>query len=187
MTPSQLTLSVFTENNPGLLHRVTSVFTRRGLNIENLTVSPSELPGLHRYTIQVQMDIEAARLLGLQLEKQVEVLKVLIHEAYDVVERDLAMYKMPAEAWADHAFRVLITEKQVTVLEQHPEYSVLEKTGSIQETTALFESLLPFGILEFVRSGSVALTRPMDTLNMFVKEIDQLRDVAAHMMNNKEA
>ncbi len=179
MSDGMMTLSVFTENHPGLLHRVTSIFTRRSLNIESLTVSPSEVPGLHRFTILVNVDRQEAQRIALQLEKQVDVLKAFVHGESEVVHRDLALYKVEASAWESDAFRELLFARDVVVLEQQQAYTVLEKTGSQAETTSLFYELEPFGVLEFVRSGNVALTRPMKTLFEHIADIEELQRAAA--------
>jgi acetolactate synthase-1/3 small subunit len=178
MSESSITISVFTENHPGLLHRVTSVFTRRNINIESLTVSPSEVPGLHRFTIVVNIPLDQANRIALQIEKQIDVLKAFVHEQHEVVHRDLALYKMAASAWESDAFRELLFVHDVQVLEQQPDYTVLEKTGSQADTTALLALLEPFGVLEFVRSGNVALTRPMRTLSEFIADIEALQKLA---------
>lgn len=178
MSEPSITISVFTENTPGLLHRVTSVFTRRNINIESLTVSPSEVPGLHRFTIVVNIELALAHRIALQIEKQIDVLKAFVHEQHEVVHRDLALYKMSAAAWESDAFRELLFVHDVQVLEQQNDYTVLEKTGSQADTTALLALLEPFGVLEFVRSGNVALTRPMRTLSEFIADIEALQQLA---------
>jgi acetolactate synthase-1/3 small subunit len=82
MSASLITFTVFTENHVGLLLRVTSVFTRRGINIERLEVSASPLPGIHRFTIDVSVPPDEADRLALQLEKQVEVIRAYAHDAH---------------------------------------------------------------------------------------------------------
>jgi acetolactate synthase-1/3 small subunit len=169
------TLSVFTENHTGLLSRVTSVFTRRNINIESLTVSASELPGVHRFTIVVAVSPAMAAQLVLQLEKQVEVLKAFVHDDDDVVARDLALYKIDGAARLLPGFATVVETHRARVLEQEPAYVVVEKTGTQAETTALLAALQPYGVLEFVRSGRVALTRPMRKLVEFIAALEATR------------
>lgn len=177
-TPPWLTLSVFTENHTGLLARVASVFTRRGVNIESLTVSASEVPGVHRFTIVVAAPRPMADQLVLQLEKQVEVIKAFVHADNDVIARDLALYKIEAGARLLPGFAGVLEAHGARVLEQEPAFLVVEKTGTQAETSALLAALHPYGVLEFVRSGRVALTRPMRKLVEFLAEFDEIRRAA---------
>jgi acetolactate synthase-1/3 small subunit len=170
------TLSVFTENRVGLLHRVTSVFTRRNLNIESLTVSESELPGVHRFTIVASLTRAEADKLAGQLDRQVEVLKALVHDAADVIHRELVLFKLaPTE---DPALAALVAAHGARELPGGADFRVVEKTGSPEEVAALRAALAPFGVLELVRSGSVALTRPMKTLAAFLDELEEARRAA---------
>lgn len=166
-----ITISVFTENHVGLLQRVTSVFTRRAINIESLTVSESELPGVHRFTIAVALPRERAEKVALQLERQVEVIKAFVHEEHEVIHRDIALYKLPASARFDPAFHTLVRTQDARVLEENDQFVVLEQTGTQDDTAAFLSALAPWGVLEFVRSGRVAMTRPMKTLHEVLQEL----------------
>lgn len=172
------TLSVFTENRVGLLHRVTSVFTRRNLNIESLTVSESEVRGIHRFTIVSSLTRDEADKLAAQLEKQVEVLKALVHDDDDVIRRDLALYKLPA-ASGDDPRLVRALAEGARVVERTSAFVVLEKTGTSEELSALFAALGPDEVLEFVRSGQVAMTRPMKRLSSYLAELELAREAGA--------
>jgi acetolactate synthase-1/3 small subunit len=166
-----ITISVFTENHVGLLQRVTSIFTRRSVNIESLTVSQSEIPGIHRFTIAVALPRDRAEKIALQLERQVEVIKAFVHEDHQVIHRDIALYKLPASARFDPAFHTLVRTREARVLEENELFVVLEKTGTQDDTAAFFNALAPWGVLEFVRSGRVAMTRPMKTLHEVLHEM----------------
>lgn len=168
----EFTLSVFSENHVGLLGRVTAIFTRRTLNIESLTVSESEVPGIHRFTIVVRTTPELARKVAAQLERQVDVLKAFVHERGEFVERDLALYKVDALR-ADASLDALLTARGARLLERQREYVVVEQTGTEADTAALLAELRPYGVLEFVRSGRVALTRPMRSLEGVLAELDR--------------
>lgn len=168
-----LTVSVFTENAPGLLQRVTSVFTKRKLNIESITASVSEIDGIHRYTIVVMTDLEIAQKVVNHLEKQVDVLKAFVHEAEDVVYQEIALYKIKTE--------LIVTEKEVELIVRNhnariltfeKSFIVIEKTGHQDETQELYDSLQPYGILEFARSGRVAITKPMKPLVEYLAELE---------------
>lgn len=170
------TLSVFTENHIGLLHRVTSIFTRRHVNIESLTVSESEVKGIHRFTIVVNTTRELADKIAAQIERHVEVIKAFVHDGAQVIHRDLALYKVNARAFESPTFGEVIARHAPRTIAREPGYVVLEKTGTPEETTLLLEELEPFGVLEFVRSGSVALTRPMKTLSAYLRDLEDAQN-----------
>ncbi len=167
------TITVYSENHAGLLHRVTTGFTRRKINIESLTVSESEVHGIHRYTIVVFLEEDNVKKLVAALQKQIEIYLVLYYHEGQVVAQEIAMYKMPPEAASAESPAAPILKKhnaRLVVVES--EFAVFEKTGHREETQALFEELEPLGILEFVRSGRVAITKPMKPLHQFLQEIE---------------
>jgi len=167
------TLSVFTEDKIGLLNRVTIIFTRRHINIESITASESEVKGIYRYTIVITVSQEHVEKLVGQIEKQVEVLKAFYHINNDILSREIALYKVSAEALKENElFTRIVNENHAKILSIAPEYIVIEKTGDEREILHLFNDLEKFGILEFVRSGRVAITKPMKTLNTFLKEVE---------------
>jgi acetolactate synthase-1/3 small subunit len=166
-------LSVFTEDKIGLLNRVTIIFTRRHINIESITASESEVKGIYRYTIVVTVSQEQVEKLVGQIEKQVEVLKAFYHINNDIISREMALYKVSADALKENElFTRIVNENHAKILSISPEYIVIEKTGDEYEIKHLFNDLEKFGILEFVRSGRVAITKPMKTLNTFLKEVE---------------
>jgi acetolactate synthase-1/3 small subunit len=163
------TLSVFTENSIGLLNRITAMFTRQHINIESIAASESEMEGIHRYTIVIIETEEAVRKLVKQIEKQVEVLKAFYHTETETVYQEIALYKIAAFAMQEPGFlEGLIRSHNVRILSVEADYLVLEKTGRRAETQALLDLLQPFGVLEFVRSGRVAVTKPMATLESYL-------------------
>ena len=167
------TITVYSENHAGLLHRVTTCFTRRKINIESLTVSESEVKGIHRYTIVVQLEEENVRKLVAGLEKQIEIYLVLYYSEEQIVFHEIAMYKMPTSAMtAGGAAEQVLQKHGARLVATEPEFSVYEKTGHREETKLLFDELEPLGALEFVRSGRVAITKPMKPLHQFLHEIE---------------
>jgi acetolactate synthase-1/3 small subunit len=168
----RLTVSVFTENEIGLLHRVTVVFTRRKLNIDSITASESEIPGLYRYTIVLTTTRRTAERVDGQLEKQVEVAKALVHEEDEIVHQEIAHYKISTESLeAGSPIEELVRREGARILVMNREFVVIEKTGHPHETTALYERLAPHGIMEFARSGRVAVTRPTKLLREHLSEL----------------
>lgn len=173
MDQKKVTISVFTENAPGLLQRVTTVFTKRKLNIESITASVSEIEGIHRYTIVLITTLEMAKKVVNHLEKQVEILKAFVHEEHEVVYQEIALYKILTEAIVkEKEVEKIVREHHARILTFEKEFIVIEKTGHQSETQDLYNRLEPFGILEFVRSGRVAITKPMKPLTEFLKELE---------------
>ena len=168
------TIAVFSENKAGLLQRVTSSFTRRKINIESLTVSESEVHGIHRYTIVVDsLDEDGVIKVCAALEKQVDVQKAFYYRDTDIIYREIAMYKVPAAAMAEGSpARAVIEKHDARILSEEAEYSVIQKTGVREQTTALFDDLQPHGLLEFVRSGRVAISKPMKELKTYLEELE---------------
>lgn len=168
----EYTITVFTENHAGLLSRVVSVFTRRHINIESLTTSASSIPGIHRFTIVVRVPATTIDKLVGQLDKQVEVLKAFAYENDEIVHQELALYKVPTEVFNNNTrIEQLIRSHNARILEIEPKYIVIEKTGHPEEIDALLAELRHIGIYEFVRSGRVAIVRPMERLNRYLREV----------------
>lgn len=171
---NEYTLTVFTENQTGLLSRVVSIFTRRHVNIESLTTSKSSMPGIHRFTIVVHVTEDMVQKLVAQLDKQVDVLKAFYYENEEIVYQEVALYKVPTSIFFNET-RVehLIRRHNARILEIEAEYLVIEKTGHPGETEELLAELKELGIYEFVRSGRVAIPRPMERLNKYLKSLEE--------------
>lgn len=168
------TLSIFTEDQIGLLNRITIIFTRRHLNIKSITASPSEVEGVYRYTIVVNTTEEMAGKVVKQIEKQVEVLKAFYHKEDDVLHQEIALYKMELKSLGDFNLEKVIREFHARVLSVTEQFIVIEKAGQASEIQELFKKLEPFGILEFARSGRVAVTKPMKPLKHYLEELECL-------------
>lgn len=168
-------ISVFTENRTGLLTRVVSIFTRRHINIDSLTVSESSMRGIHRFTIVVQVTEEMVRKLVAQLEKQIDVLKAFYYFENEVVYQEIALYKVPTQAFSNgDQVEKLIRAHSARILSVEPDYIVVEKTGHGKETKALLRAFEKIGIYEFARSGRVAIVKPMEQLNTYLKSLEQV-------------
>ncbi len=168
------TISVFSENTVGMLARICVIFTRRHINIESLNVSESEIKDIYRYTIVVNTEQQQViKVLG-QLEKQVEVIKAFVHSDNEIVHQEIALYKIRTSSFYCEATERVVRTNHARILTVDREYMIIEKTGRYEETEALFNELKPFGILEFTRSGRVAITKPMKELSTYLKELEQL-------------
>lgn len=173
METKEFTISLFTENKAGILNRVVSVFTRRYINIESLNTSESSMKGIFRFTIVVNVSEVQVKKIVAQLEKQVEVLKAFYYQKEEMIFQELALYKVPTRVFASgERVEKLIRSHNARILSIEPEYIVIEKTGHSEETEALLRDLEQIGIYEFVRSGRVAVTKPMEQLNQYLKSLE---------------
>ncbi len=155
------------------MHRITTTFTRRKINIESLSVSESELEGIHRFTIVINETEERVAKVVKQLEKQVEVMKAFYHFENETIFQEIALYKIKTESLVSgvDAERI-VRAHNARVLSVEKEFAVIEKTGHKAETQLLFEELSPYGILEFSRSGRIAITKPMKVLKEYLGELE---------------
>lgn len=169
------TLTVFSENRSGLLARIVGLITRRKINIETLTVSQSSIEGIHRFTIVLEISEEVVRKVVAQIDKQVDVLKAFYYRDDEMVHQEIALYKVPSEAmYNSDEIEDLIRKHNARILSIEAEYVVVEKTGHKSETEALLEDFRMIGgIYEFVRSGRVAVVKPMERLNKYLKSMEE--------------
>ena len=167
-------ITVFSENHIGLLTRITIVFTRRKVNIESLTVSESAISGVFKFTIVVKATKEQVIKIVGQIEKQIDVLKAFYHTIDEMIYQEIALYKVPTEAlYENDAIERMVRNSGARILEITREYIVIEKTGHKDETQALFEELNKYKVMQFIRSGRIAITRdPIERLSEFLKERD---------------
>ena len=165
-------ITVFSENKVGLLSQITTVFTCRNVNIESLTTSESALAGIHKFTIVVRTDPEKIEKLARQVEKRIDVLKVFVFTSDEVVQQEIALYKVTRSRNVEK----LVREHNVRILEIDDDYIVVEKTGYKSETRELFELLQPYGVQQFVRSGTVAIIKSRrELLNEYLEELERNR------------
>src|SRR5690606_30640492 len=151
-------ITVYTENQIGLLSRIAIIFTRRKINIDSLNTSPSEIDSIHRFNIVINETEDVVRKVTRQIEKQVEVLKVYYHNNEDVVWQEMALYKVPTDAIAEKALvERLLRENGARAVLIRKDYTVFETTGHRSETDSLIAALQPFGLIEFVRSARIAI------------------------------
>ncbi len=168
----EYTITVFSEDETGLLSRVVAIFTRRHINIVSLTTSQSSMQDIYRFTIVVNTSEEMVKKLVAQLEKQIDIVKAFYYEKDEIVYQEVALYKVPTKVFSHNTkVETLIRKHNARVLEIEPEYIVIEKTGHERETEALLDELKEIGIYEFVRSGRVAITKPMERLNKYLQSL----------------
>ncbi len=161
--PVPHTFVAYVEDKPGVLNRVASLFRRRAYNIESLTVGHTDQPGVSRMTIVTNVDRETARRVEANLYKLVNVLRVENVTETPSVMRDLALIKVRADAESRAQVLQVCDVFRARVVDVAPEALVVEITGTEDKIEGLLEVLRPFGILEMVRTGRVAMTRGAHT------------------------
>ena len=156
---SRHTLSVLVENKSGVLARVSALFSRRGFNIESLAVGPTENPDLSRMTIVVDVENQPLEQITKQLNKLIEVIKIVELDGAAAVQRELLLVKVRAPM-AERT-QVLQTAElfRARVVDVNPDTVTLEATGTPDKLQALLAVLAPLGIKEMAQSGTVALGR----------------------------
>lgn len=156
---SRHTLSVLVENKPGVLARVSALFSRRGFNIHSLAVGPTESPTVSRMTIVVTVDDLPLEQVTKQLNKLVNVLKIVELPGDASVTRELLLIKVRADAATRGQLTTVVDMFRAKVIDVAPESVTVEATGTSDKLEALVRLLEPYGIRELVQSGMVALGR----------------------------
>lgn len=174
MLKQEFTITVYTENQIGLLNRIAIIFSRRKINIESLNTSPTEVEGIHRFTIVINEIEDVVRKLCRQIEKQVEVLKAYFNTGDEIIWQELAMYKVSTDAIAEKAkVERLLREYGARAVVIRKDYTIFETTGHREETDKLVEVLEPYGLIEFVRSARVAIIKSSHGFHEKLKEFEQ--------------
>ncbi|MEA4918241.1 acetolactate synthase small subunit [Proteiniphilum sp.] len=156
------TITIFSENTVGVLNQITTIFTRRQLNIETLSVSPSAIRGIHKFTITTfSEDDEVMKKLVRLIDKRVDILKAYFNTDEDLVHQELALYKLSTDKVMEHgSIEYLVRKYNIRILEVNKDCVVFLKAGHYEETQNLFEELADsIGVLQFVRSGRIAITK----------------------------
>lgn len=172
------TITIFSENTPGLLNQITIVFTRRQINIETLSVSPSALSGIHKFTITVYSDRDTMEKVVRQIDKRIDILKAYYNTDDELVYQEIALYKLAtSKVLAMGGIEPIIRKYDARVLEILENCIVIEKTGLFAETQEMFDELQSkIGVLQFIRSGRVAITRGrIERLSDMLAAIEQRR------------
>ena len=156
---SRHTLSVLVQDQPGVLARVSSLFSRRGFNIESLAVGPTELPEVSRMTIVVNVEDLPLEQVTKQLNKLVNVLKIVELEAEASVQREILLVKVKADLESRSHILETVQLFRAKVVDVAQDAVTIEETGAHDKLAALLKVLEPFGIRELVQSGMVAMGR----------------------------
>ena len=173
MLKQEYTITVYTENQIGLLNRIAIIFSRRKINVESLNTSPSEVDSVHRFTIVINETEDVVRKLCRQIEKQVEVLKAYYNTNEEIVWQELALYKVPTDIIAEEVkVERLLREHGATAVVIRKDYTVFQVAGHREETDNLIKVLEPYGLIEFVRSARVAIIKDSEGFHEKLKEFE---------------
>ncbi|WP_407685648.1 acetolactate synthase small subunit [Mycobacterium sp. HUMS_1102779] len=153
------TLSVLVEDKPGVLARIAALFSRRGFNIESLAVGPAEQKDMSRMTIVVSAEETPLEQVTKQLNKLINVIKIVELDDDNSVSRELALIKVQVDAGTRSQVIEAVNLFRAKVIDVSPEALTIEATGNRGKIEALLRVLEPFGVREIVQSGVVALSR----------------------------
>lgn len=172
-TNSRYTISIYSENNIGLLNRVSSIFLKRHVNIVSFSTSQSEIPNVFRFVIVVKVTEEQVKKLVQQIEKQIDVIRAFYHTDEETIYMESALYKVKSSyLFEERKIQNIIKESHATIVTVSPEFFVISKTGFRQETEKLREDLAPYGLLQFVRSGRISVTKAPMGISQLLNEFN---------------
>ena len=172
----EYTITVYTEDRVGILGRISTIFSRRKINIEYLNTAPSEVPGIHRFTIVIQETEEAVTKLVKQIEKQVEVLKAYAHKDDEIIWEEMGLYKVSSESITEKVkVERLLHQFGARAIAIRKDYVVFEATGHHEEIDRVIRFFEPYGLIEFVRGARVAIIKESTGFHDKVKEFERMQ------------
>ena len=170
MKKRNYTISIYTENNVGLLNRISAIFLKRHINIRSVTSSESEIPNIYRFIIVVKVDGEQIIKLVKQIEKQIEVIAAFYHTDKETIYLETALYKVNSKSlFEERQIQNIIKKSRANIVTVKPEYFVIEKTGWREETEDLYHKLKKYGLLQFVRSGRISVSKSSMEISKHLK------------------
>ncbi|WP_298509450.1 acetolactate synthase small subunit [uncultured Kordia sp.] len=169
----QFTVSVYTENNIGLLNRISAIFQRRHINIESINSSVSEIENVSKWTIVVNLTEERMKKIIGQIEKQVEVIKAYYHTETEIIYQESCIFKMKSDLLFDERqIQNIIKDSNARIVTVNKQFFVIEKSGRKEEIELLHRELSVFGIMQFTRSGRIAVSKEEMKISNILKTID---------------
>lgn len=171
------TITIYSENSVGVLNQVSNIFTRRCLNIEDVSASVSSVPDIHKLTLTTWADRPTMEKVVKQIEKLVDVIKAVLYTDDEIVYQEIALYKVAtAKLMEENMLESIIRQHNARILELTTEYVVIEKAGHTWEIEALLGCLRKYGITQFVRSGRVCVTKsPIEYIDQFLEQQKERR------------
>jgi acetolactate synthase-1/3 small subunit len=165
------TISVYSENNVGLLNRISGIFLKRHINIESLNVSKSEIEDVSKFTIVVHTTEKWVHNIVGQIEKQIEVIKAFYHTDDETIYQESALFKIASGLLFDERqIQNIIKESNAQIVTVSRDFFVLAKSGRRNEIDIMYDQLKPYGIMQFVRSGRISVTKDVMQISAILKE-----------------
>lgn len=154
------TVSIYTENNIGLLNRISAIFQRRHLNLDSINISNSEIENVSKWTIVLQLSEERMKKIIGQIEKQIDVIKAYYHTEEETIYQESCLFKLRSNLLFDERqIQNIIKDSNARIVTVNREFFVIEKSGRKEELELLHRELSVFGIMQFTRSGRIAVTK----------------------------
>lgn len=173
MKKQEFTLSVYTENQVGLINKIAIMFSRRKISLESFNSSPSEIDNIYRFTIVVKESEEVVKNLVKQIEKLVDVFKVFCNTNEEIIWQEMAMYKVPTSIiMKDIKVERLLREYGATAVVIREDYTVFQVTGQDDEIDKLLKFLENHGLKEFVKTGRIAIIKANEGVHRKVLEME---------------
>lgn len=181
----EFTLTVYTENQVGLLNKIAIMFSRRKINLESLNTSPSEIDNIHRFTIVLVETEEVVKNLVRQMEKLVDVFKVFYNTNEEIVWQQIALYKVPSSViMKEVKVERLLRRYGARTVVIREDYTVFETTGQDEEIDNLLKELDKYGLIEFVKSSRIAIIKSSEGVHKKVLDMEK-NDPTKKPINNE--
>lgn len=176
----EFTLTVYSENNVGLVSKIAILFSRRKINLESFNGSPSEIPNVHRFTIVLNETEEKVKNIARQLEKIVEVFKVYYNTNEEIIWQQMALYKVPTSVTMKEVkVERLLREYGARAVVIREDYTVFETTGQDDEIENLLKKLSEYQLIEFVRSSRIAIIKADEGLHKKLMDLEKKNPATA--------
>jgi len=166
------TVSIYTENNIGLLNRISAIFQRRHINVESINSSVSEIENVTKWIMVVKLSEEQMKKIIGQIEKQVEVIKAYYHTEDETIYQETCLFKIKSNLlFNERQIQNIIKESNARIVTVNKDFFVIEKSGRKEEIDFLHRELTVFGIMQFTRSGRIAVTKDEMKISTMLKAL----------------
>lgn len=170
----EYTLTIFTENQIGLINKIAIMFSRRKISLEGFNTSPSEIENIYRFTISVKETLMVVKNLVKQLEKIVDVIKVFYNTNDEIIWQQIALYKLPTPIIINQVkVERMLRKYGAKTLVIRSDYTVFEVTGQDEEINNLMKKFQQYCLIEFVRSSKVAIIKDSTGLHEMIMEMEK--------------
>jgi len=181
----EYTLTVYTENQVGLLNKIAIIFSRRKISLDSFNSSPSEIENIYRFTIVIKETETVVKNIARQLEKNVEVFKVFYNTNDEIIWQQIALYKVPTSViMKDVKVERLLREFGARAVVIRDDYTVFETTGQDDEVNNLLTELSKYSLIEFVKSSRIAIIKSSEGVHKKVLDMEK-NDPTKKQINNE--